>query len=217
MVKCNRTYPEPASLASEKRKGKNGSYHEPDVIHQLKQMFHGKCYICEMGDLQDGVVEHLLPHYNGENLARMFDWENLFWSCNHCNQLKNRREYEGKIIDCCKEDPEQHINCIYANGLVEVHVRGSRASSKMTAQLIEETFNLLSTGIRVNATNQRMMRLRQEMLTFYKCLQAYRKRKGKLEYRMVSARLRRATPFAAFKRDYIRMHGSEYPEFLETL
>ena len=33
--------------------------------------------------------------------------------------------------------------------------------------------------------------------------------------RKVAARLRTKTAFAAFKRDYIRAHQSEYPEFQE--
>lgn len=213
MVKCERTYPAPSSLAKEKKKGVRGSYREPDVIEQLQHVFHGKCYICEMPELQDGVVEHLLPHHGGKDIDRMFDWDNLFWSCSHCNNLKNRAGYEGGILDCCKEDPEQHINCVYADGEVLVRVRDSEASSRATAKLIEETFNLLTTGIRIHAANRRKAALRKEMTVFFECLRAYRKRKGKWNRRMVTVRLKRETAFAAFKRDYIRMHRSEYPEF----
>lgn len=54
MVKCERTLPAPSCLATEAEKGKNGKYNSGDVIEALKQVFHGKCYICEMQDLQDG-------------------------------------------------------------------------------------------------------------------------------------------------------------------
>ncbi|MCD8052796.1 MAG: HNH endonuclease [Lachnospiraceae bacterium] len=108
MVKIERTFPAPASLAREAEKA-NGSYREPDVIRQLCQDFHNKCYICEIGDLQDPQVEHLLPHHNGRYPERKYDWNNLFLSCEHCNLVKNQRKYDAGIIDCCKDAPEELI------------------------------------------------------------------------------------------------------------
>lgn len=165
MVKCERTYPAPASLA------KRVSYNSPDVIKCLKEIFHGKCYICEMQDLQDGIVEHLMPHKD-KDMELKFGWDNLFWSCNHCNSLKNRAEYEGNIIDCCKTDPERYVKNIYDpySSAVSVRAKDSQQSSRMTAQLIEESFNRDNTGIRTNAMGQRMMALREEWYRFQKIL-----------------------------------------------
>ena len=109
MVKIERTKIPPASLSEQKQKP-NGSYKEPDVINQLFADFHEKCYICEQGELQSIEVEHLLPHHNGKDLERKFDWNNLFLSCSHCNSVKNRQEYERNIIDCCVVDPERMIH-----------------------------------------------------------------------------------------------------------
>lgn len=39
----------------------------------------------------------------------MFEWDNLFWSCGHCNGVKNQEIYDVGIIDCCKVDPEKHL------------------------------------------------------------------------------------------------------------
>ena len=64
MVKVERSFPAPASLALESQKA-NGSYSMPDVVKQLKEDFHNKCYICELSELQDAQVEHLLPHLDG--------------------------------------------------------------------------------------------------------------------------------------------------------
>ena len=61
MIKVDRTFPAPKSLETEAKK-KNGSYTEKDVVDQLLRDFHKKCYICEINDLQDPQVEHLLPH-----------------------------------------------------------------------------------------------------------------------------------------------------------
>ena len=108
MVKVERSFPTPDSLAEEKKKA-NGSYSEPDVIERLAKDFHNKCYICELDKLQDPQVEHLRPHFGGKNIERKFDWNNLFWSCSHCNGVKNQRKYDESIIDCCKLDPEERI------------------------------------------------------------------------------------------------------------
>ena len=47
MVKRERSFPAPKSLALEYKKI-NGSYSEPDVVEQLLEDFHEKCYIFEM-------------------------------------------------------------------------------------------------------------------------------------------------------------------------
>ena len=109
MIKIERSYPVPASLAIEAKR-KSGNYEQPDVIEQLKRDFYEKCYICGMGDLQDPEVEHLLPHKNGAYPDRKFDWDNLFWSCGHCNSIKKRTEYDEMILDCCKNDPEEFLS-----------------------------------------------------------------------------------------------------------
>ena len=61
-------------------KKKNGSYREQDVIEQLANDFHEKCYICEIKPVQDPQVEHRLPHHNRSFPTRVFDWNNLFYS-----------------------------------------------------------------------------------------------------------------------------------------
>ena len=59
MVKIDRSYPAPASLSEEKAKP-NGTYSTEEVNIRLKEDFHNKCYICELGNLQDPEIEHLL-------------------------------------------------------------------------------------------------------------------------------------------------------------
>ena len=93
MVKVERSLPAPASLAMEKEKT-NGSYNGSDVVKRLMEDFNNKCYICEIYNLQDPQVEHLKPHFGGKYIDRKFDWNNLFWSCGHCNGVKNQRKYD---------------------------------------------------------------------------------------------------------------------------
>lgn len=101
MVKVERSMPAPESLAIEAGKA-NGSYKEKDVIERLEQVFNGKCYICEIKPLSDPQVEHLKPHKGGRYPERKFDWDNIFLSCPHCNNIKSQDKYDDNVIDCYK-------------------------------------------------------------------------------------------------------------------
>ena len=211
MVKCERTYPAPESLA------KRQSYNEPDVTTALKAIFHDKCYVCGTKDLQDAVVEHLISHKGNANL--MYDWDNLFLSCHHCNLWKNREHFDTDVIDCCHEDPEQHLRCSYDpfSSMVVVKARDKENSSVVTAKLLEKVFNEANTGIRIIVQSQRMQELRKEWNIFQNLLRDYRKNKSAYTRRKIRARLSTKSAFAAFKRDYIREHQSEYKEFQELV
>lgn len=209
MVSCDKSSVAPASLVTEKAKGRNGNYRGSDVIEQLKSDFHDKCYICELKGLQDPQIEHLIPHKG--NIDLKFDWGNLFWSCGHCNSIKNNKIYEGKIINCCQEDPEQHIACRYADNDVQIEALDQSEVSLMTASLIYNVFNLKNTGMRTNNSAVRLKALQEEMNIFFNELHRYKDNKSPANTRRVVARLRKSTAFAAFKRSYIR-NNSDYAE-----
>lgn len=213
MVKIERSFPAPESLAEEAKKA-NGRYDKQDVIEQLKIDFHNKCYICEINELQDPNVEHLLPHKNGKYPERKFDWENLFWSCGHCNGVKNNSKYDDGIIDCCKYDPEKYLYFRVINDDVAVTVsEAGNDVAKRTAQLIEETFSLKNTGMRTYTTAERMKMLQKEMNVLYKQLEKMQKAPdSKVIMRAIRALLKRESAFAAFKRCYVREHAIEYPQ-----
>jgi uncharacterized protein (TIGR02646 family) len=216
MVKVERSYPAPKSLAIEAAK-KNGSYREPDVINQLERDFHGKCYICELKGLQDPNVEHLLPHKNGKYPERKFDWDNLFWSCTHCNGIKNNSKYDDGILDCCKLDPEKYLNFELKEDEVTVTENdNSDAIVKRTAMLVQEVFGKQDTGLRTYTTKERLEELQKEMNILYKSLDKYKKNPmSNATLRQLRILLGRESAFAAFKRCYIRNHSSEYPKLQE--
>lgn len=218
MVKVVRSFPAPESLAEEAKKI-SGRYDKPDVIERLKRDFHDKCYICEMKELQDPNVEHLLPHKNGKYLERKFDWENLFWSCGHCNAIKKNSKYDAGIIDCCKKDPEEYLNFQLLRD--DVIVRVEKLDDKIlddeilerTASLVTETFSLKNTGMRTYTSAERLRLLQKEMNIFYTQLEKLRSFPNpKMTIRMIGSLLRRESAFAAFKRCYVREHINEYPE-----
>lgn len=213
MVKIKRSFPAPKSLAEEAKKV-NGKYDKQDVIEQLKKDFHNKCYICEMKELQDPNVEHLLPHKNGKYPERKFDWENLFWSCGHCNGIKNNSKYDDGIIDCCKYDPEKllYFRLIDSDVVIAVSDLKNEAQ-KRTALLITEVFSIKNTGMRTYTSDERLKLLQKEMAVLYKQLEKLHKNpNSKVTIRTIYSLLRRESAFAAFKRCYVREYAGEYPE-----
>lgn len=218
MVKVERTFPAPASLAVEAQK-KNGSYDKADVIEQLSKVFHNKCYICEMKNLQDPQVEHLLPHKKGKYPERKFDWNNLFWSCGHCNGVKNKEKYDEGILDCCKSDPEELINFRFRENDIDISARKEANDTvKRTISLVEEVFTQKNTGMRVYTSDMRLKELKKEMNVLYDNLEQWKiNPDSKVIQRKIRALLRRESAFAAFKRSYIRDYLSCYPEFQEYI
>ena len=214
MVKIERTPTPPASLAIECKKV-HGSYASEDVISQLKKDFHSKCYLCELKDLTDIEVEHLLPHYNRKIKERVFDWNNLFYACPHCNSIKNDRIYDEKIIDCCKVDPESLLDHIYQEGKVNVRPHDPDTQDEkvlMTAALLENCFEKSNTGIRIFQCQERVNRLVETMNALYKTLEALKKPTSKQYLRALKGMLSREYKFSGFTRYYVRSHIEEYPQ-----
>ena len=86
-------------------KAKDKGYNTPEVNAALKEMFRGKCYICENKSIQSYQIEHLKPHKGDLDLK--YDWNNLFLACTHCNNIKNAK-YDP-ILDCSKIEVDQKI------------------------------------------------------------------------------------------------------------
>ena len=101
MIKIERKETEKTKQAIadlQKASENESSYNIESVNQALKEIFHGKCYICENKAVTSYQIEHLVPHRGDKTLK--YDWKNLFWSCAHCNNIKSDK-YES-IIDCTK-------------------------------------------------------------------------------------------------------------------
>ena len=211
MIKVERNPVAPASLAIEAKK-KNGSYRKPDVIMQLAEDFHEKCYLCEIKPVQDPQVEHRLPHHNRKIPERVFDWNNLFYSCSHCNSVKNSVEYEEGIIDCCICDPEDLLEYQLVENHVRVVAKKEDKETVRTAKLIEDVFNSTSTGIRKEAAEVRLRDLQRTMNAFYTQLERYLLNPSdKRTIRTLNAFLDKSSKYAGFVRSYARMKGYTFP------
>lgn len=212
MVKIERTSTPPPSLAIEREK-KSGSYRELDVILQLRQDFHDKCYLCEIDELQSAEVEHL--HSHGGSVDLMFSWPNLFLSCRHCNSIKNQGQYHDIILDCCNVDPETVMQQELRDGHVSVTPTSDSQEAIMTARLLTECFEKKNTGIRTLESTTRVTALSRTMNTLYKTLSKHRMTPSMRSLKTLRGMLNRTYRFSGFTRTYVRMHLKEYPDLAE--
>ncbi|ENU31204.1 TIGR02646 family protein [Acinetobacter sp. CIP-A165] len=133
--------------------GTNKDYRSEEVVVTLKQMFHGKCYLCERANILDIEVEHLDPHRG--DVIKKFNWNNLFYSCSRCNNIKSHTH--TNIVDCSliNDDVSRYLilDCpITNNKSIKVTVKESGITSQQpinfTVMLLDECYNNTSTGIR---------------------------------------------------------------------
>lgn len=217
MVKVERSPDAPASLAVEKEKGTR-NYRGEDVIVKLNEDFRGKCYLCEINDLQSVEVDHLKAHHNGRDRDRLFDWNNLFLCCAHCNGVKNMKQYEDLVLDCCQVEPEIYLNQKLVDGHVRVEPLIHTHEAEITAQLLVECFEKDNTGIRTIECATRVRALQSAMTVLYKSLEKYKENpKATSTLRALRGMLDRGYKFAGFTRTYVRQHIEEYPELAQDV
>ncbi|MFQ1816566.1 HNH endonuclease, partial [Aeromonas veronii] len=137
MFNVVRNEPAPASLANKRK------YDSQDVWEALSRVFHKKCYICETKEPQDINVEHFIPHQGDENLK--FDWNNLYFSCGRCNNIK-LTQYDD-LIDCCDTEVDvlraiKHMPPAtpYAQK-IQIEAQVDDEKTNLTAELLDKIFN----------------------------------------------------------------------------
>ncbi|MCF8373859.1 MAG: HNH endonuclease [Bacteroidales bacterium] len=172
MININRSQPAPECLSKEKKK-KNGDYKCGDVIERLHRDFYNKCYLCEEKAPSTINVEHRIPHKGSIELK--FDWNNLFWSCGHCNNTKLGK-YEN-VIDCT-------INSINVLDLLKFEMNPfpfetARISPLNEDHVVVETARLLNeiyngtTKLKITEGLNIKNKILQEIIAFNELLQKY--------------------------------------------
>ncbi|WP_034757844.1 HNH endonuclease family protein [Rossellomorea vietnamensis] len=141
MIFYEKSVPAPESLEEEKQKA-NGTYLMEDVLEQLKKDFKNKCYICENNELTSINVEHLVSHQG--DLEKKFSWENLFWSCSHCNNIK--LQHYDNILNCTlrEDEVEESIKIKidpYPKSKVQVVAMKNDQRVEKTVELLNKVYN----------------------------------------------------------------------------
>lgn len=144
MFNVIRTHPAPPSLA------KKQCYRQEDVMVALNEIFFGKCYICETKDPLSINVEHFDAHMG--DVDKKFDWNNLFFCCARCNNIKNANF--NNLLNCTNQniDVLRSIRHVFpvtpGQKKIVIEPKGNSEEIIETAQLIDKVFNDDSTGNR---------------------------------------------------------------------
>lgn len=155
MIFQKKSQPAPSCLDKEKQKAA-GDYKCGDVLERTKEDFKNKCYICENKEPITINIEHFRPHKGNKELK--FDWNNLFWSCSHCNNIKSSKYTD--IIDCTNltEDIENRIRLYmrpFPKETVDVIPLDESSSTNSTVKLLDAVYNGTTQLKRIEAANLR--------------------------------------------------------------
>lgn len=221
-------------LARERRKT-NPNYRNPIIVQQVSIDFFHKCYLCE-SDNENPNIEHFIAHQGNHQL--MIDWNNLFWACSNCNNLKRANANHNNILDCTNSNHLVEEWIIYKMDLVpraKVHVftnsnalidqlsRDIQTKLQNTLSLLDLIYNASpnSTQIKTLAAKAKRKQLVKELRTFSNLLFDYEEETDQRErailLKQIRRALHRAREFAAFKRWIIRDSEEYMDEFGEFL
>jgi uncharacterized protein (TIGR02646 family) len=85
-------------------------YNQKEIKDRLKKETHEKCAYCESNFLatSHGDIEHIFP--KSLDLSKSFEWDNLTFSCQICNQNKSNKPVTNlTFVDPYKQNPEDHF------------------------------------------------------------------------------------------------------------
>lgn len=228
MVYFNKTQSAPISLAIEKRKGINGNYRCWDVLELLKKDFFDKCYICEKQYIDGINVEHFEPHRDLD-IDKKFDWNNLFWSCAHCNGIKSDTHIDllncTKISDCVDQKIKYDLDPFAFPSYHKVIIEPLTTEQKTlnTVILLQKVYKGVSSD-GTTVTDMRKLqagaireKLFNDICDFECILKRYFMTDLPAEQEILKMRiineLKNSSQFTAFKRYVIRNNRHYFSEF----
>lgn len=180
------------------------SYNTEGVNRALREIFYGKCYICENKKATSYQIEHLIPHRGDEKLK--YDWQNLFLSCAHCNNIKSDK-YEP-VLDCTKE-PVEKLIAFRKKGYFGSEERLEFTACVENDEKIKNTIALLEDAY-YGTTPQKKMEakiirkeLREELSKFKEYVREYQEAEDEEEKEdidLLKRELKDSSAFTAFKR-----------------
>lgn len=221
MIKIERRMTGKAEKAIEslqEAKNKNSTYNTPEVNAALREMFHGKCYLCENKEITSYQIEHLHPHRGDLNLK--YDWNNLFLACAHCNNTKLDK-YEP-ILDCTKECVDERIafrkkGYFGTEEELLFEILDCREETINTQRLLQEIYYGSTPQKKMEAKILRR-NLRKELSRFKEYVREYQEAEDEIEKEdmkcLLKLQLADSSAFAAFKRWLIRDNKEAYPALL---
>ena len=198
MVFFEKSQPAPKSLEAKR------CYRGEDVLIRLEEDFKNKCYLCEQKEPTSINVEHFVPHRENENLK--FDWNNLFFSCSHCNNTKSDK-YDN-LLNCIVETDDvenklKYIFIAFPKKQVQIEATEQSEKSKNTKNLLLDIYNGTTPLKKLESANLRK-HLFNEIEVFQTLLQDFQKTKSENSKNAILVHINRASSFTAFKRWIIK-------------
>ena len=201
MVKLNKTpLREGLTIKSEK------DYQDGEIFKLLMDDCYHKCYICEQRP-RSPEVEHRIAHRG--DIKLIFDWNNIFYACRHCNKIKNQKRFYGGIINPLVTDPEEciELRMSYDNlreKVVLVKKVKDDALVDVTVDLLDLVHNNVSTdNSRESACNLRK-KISDNLSVFLMYIKHYKEEQSIGDYYNIIEEISIDSEFAAFKRQMIK-------------
>lgn len=178
------------------------TYRSGVIYEQIRDDFHGKCYICESDEVMSIQIEHFEPHRG--NKDRKFDWKNLFYSCAHCNSIKGHQFWP--LLNCTDIDDQiwESIEIeltLFPKTAVTVKLSANcprPAAGEKTRQLVEKV--LTGKGTTAMKTDQAAT-LRRKMVTAHSAVSAAIERR---DMAAIKTALSDSAPYAGMLRWYVK-------------
>ena len=202
MVYFEKTQPAPASLAVEKAKT-SGTYRQHDVLALLQNDFKNKCYLCEIEGLTSINVEHFVPHKGNRELE--FDWNNFFFACPHCNNIKGQRT---NLLNCTALSDEVDRKICYRletfpKKVVSIDATEPEPTEKVTntVSLLNDIYYGTTEEKKIESNNLRTKILREINVFKQLLLDYFDEKSDKTALKaQIEEHLSSASAFSAFKR-----------------
>lgn len=221
MINIIKSQPAPLCLSKEKEK-QSGDYKCGDVLKRLKDDFHNKCYICEEKELSTLNVEHFRPHKGNKDLK--FDWNNLFLSCGHCNNLKSDK-YDN-ILNCT-DNSRIIVDLLkfeiggFPKSKVQVTALTPDPEVASTAELLNKIYNG-TTKLKIIESENITQKAMKEVNSLTEILLEYYKGKREnknvdIGWEKIKLKLSMNSPFTAFKIWVIKNEPIYFEEFKKLI
>jgi len=174
MINLTKSSPAPVCLTYQLA-NTGSDYKCGDVIPRLKTDFNNKCYLCEEKEPSTINVEHFIPHRGNRNL--MLDWNNLFYACGHCNNIKLAKAEFDNILNCI----DNAVNILemmqfeikpFPKEKVTISALNTNPAVINTVELLNQIYNGTTTLKITEGVNIRD-KLVKDLIEFNKLLQEY--------------------------------------------
>jgi len=189
------------------------------IIQRLEEDFKNKCYICEEKKPKDINVEHFVSHQGDENLK--YDWNNLFLSCRHCNDIKST-DYDN-LLNCTI--PENNVDTSihykiepFPKEKVKLKVLVPSTEANSTKELLEKCFNGEHTAQKKLESSNLRSTLLKEIRLFQELLFDYDDNPDIYYLTKIKYELSNQSAFTAFKRWLVRDNNylkNEFEQFIK--